>query len=179
MARLGSAYPTRTFASKRAALETTSVTIVLGTDDADQGLIARPGLARTPTVNISIIDGEIITIITGTQAASTVGSPSISVTGLITLLTGVQSASTVDDGFSFTGLITSGKWEEDKTKKNIPRRRWGRQKPFENKNFEIGVDFVPVVDQYGQWRVSTITRDRIVLSSLQSISDNLGNQGRP
>lgn len=177
MARLGRSYPTRTFIARRPAQETLSVTVVLGTDDADQGLVSRPGIARTPTVFTS--EAEPSTVLSGVTAGSAVGSISLSVTGMEILLTGVQSASTVHADFAFTGLVTSGKWQEDKTKKNVPRGRWGRLKNFDNKNFEVGEDFVPVFDQYGQWRWSTITRDSIILSSLQSISDNLGNQGKP
>ncbi len=180
MARLGRSFPATRCVSIRAALRTQSVTVVLGTEESD-GLLMRVGLARAPNVNISVIDGELITILTGVQAASVVGAFNLSVTGLATLLTGVSSSATVTtgDAFTFTGLVTSGKWEQDKTKKNIPRRRWGRQTNFDNKNFEAGEDFVEVIDQYGQFRISTVTRDRIVISSLQSISDNLGNQGRP
>ena len=180
MARLGRAFPATRSQYVRAALRTQSVTIVLGTEEGD-GLLARVGLARAPNVNISVIDGELITILTGVQAASAVGAIDLSVTGLATFLIGVSSSATVATGdtFTFTGLVTSGKWQQDKTKKNVPRRSWGRMTNFDNRNFEAGEDFVEVIDQYGQFRVSTVTRDRIVLSSLQSISDNLGIQGRP
>ena len=177
MARFGRSYPTNTFITRRAALQTLSTTIILGTEDEDQGIIARLAIARVPTIFTS--EAEPSTTLAGVQATSGVGAINLSTTGLATLLTGVRSFSTVGDGFSFTGLVTSGKWQQDKTKKNVPRRRWNRHKNFDNKNFEVGEDFVPVIDQYGQFRVSTISRDRITLSSLQSISDNLSIQGRP
>jgi len=177
MARLGRTYPIRTFITRRAALQTLSITVVLGTEDEDQGIIARPSFARAPTIFTSEEEPSIT--LAGVIAASVVGTLDLSVTGLATALTGVSSVASAHDGFSFTGLVTSGKWQQDKTKKNVPRHRWGRQKNFDNKNFEVGEDFVPVIDQYGQFRVSTISRDRITISSLQSISDNLGLQGRP
>ena len=177
MARFGRSYPISRFIKVNPALETQSVIVVLGTEDEDQGIIARLAIVHAPTIFIS--EDISATALTGIQAASKVGTINLSTTGLTTLLTGVSSSASAHDGFSFTGLVTSGKWQQDKTKKNVPRGRWNRHKNFDNKNFEVGEDFVPVIDQYGQFRVSTISRDRITLSSLQSISDNLSIQGRP
>ena len=75
--------------------------------------------------------------------------------------------------------LPPGKWK--KPKKNLPRRRpWNTLGEYEDTEYDVGIDFAPIVARSGWWAVSSLTlRDSIVIRSEASISQDPTVEGKP
>jgi hypothetical protein len=109
------------------------------------------------TFGFSIQDEESAVAISGVSATASWGTLSLAGT--------IEEA---DDVWSSGAIIN-------------PRRRvaWNILTDFPDTEYEGGRDFIPRVASAPGWRVSTVTRDRILIRSRESVSKDTEAEGKP
>lgn len=189
MARFGRAYPLGAQVIQGAFGEQISQTVVLESNESNQ-ILNSLTMAINSAVTVTsqdLVGSSISYVISGIDMGMTLGSLGISIfepinsppidPSRIRLTMGMKWRNATPETVSFE--LPPGKWK--KPTKHTPRRRpWNQLGYYEDTEYEIGIDFAPIVARSGWWVVSTSSlRDSIVIRSEASISQDPKDEGRP
>jgi hypothetical protein len=175
MARFGRAFPIpRQYYDRSYQADKTSHTITLQSGfrvDAELGEL---------TV---VLTSESITGIIGVESSAGAGA------GSVGIIEGAISVSVPVTGVAATGAVSTlaPLGDADDLWKNpagrYPRRWWRKPEKFHDTYYPVGVEFTPLISNlqsYGEWwAVSTVTSDRVILRTEQTISSDYSIEGRP
>jgi len=181
MARFGRSFPMPNIGLVLTGYpEELSASILLETESGDQILDQRQVSLGVLTTFESSSATEVIQVISGVSTPSSVGSLGIQIDPPDVTISQV-SAFAVQRDIKLVGSIeeASDVWKSGTILNRILRIATNRLKPFPDTIHPGGVDFTPVIDHPAQWRVSTVVRDTIFLSSRASISSDLTKEGKP
>jgi hypothetical protein len=169
--------------------EEISQTVILESDESNQIL---PSLSMGINSNVTIftqdLEGDDIGVpISGIDMSMQLGSFSIDIQEPVDAIVPPASVAPLRMSMTFRPAtpetvsfeLPPGKWK--KPKKNLPRGRpWNTLGEYEDTEYEVGIDFAPIVARSGWWTVSSITlRDTILIRSEASISQDPSIEGRP
>jgi len=181
MARFGRAYPMPNIGLVQTGYPTElSASILLETEVGDQILAQR--IISGGTLNLfESTDVINIALIGADKVLGSVGSLGLKIESPAVILSQTSAR-----GSQATLIISSQHlepsadgWFRTIHSSTVRRFAFNRVSAFPDTIHAAGVDFIPVLDDSAQWRISTETRDNVVLDSRASISSDLSQEGRP